>query len=361
MRMLIATGGTGGHIYPALALADAARNRYKDVEILFVGNDDRMESVEVPAHGYAFKALHASGLTGNPIQKAKAVALMMKAYRKALRIVDEFQPDIAIGFGGYVSAPVMLAAHKRKVKTMIHEQNSIVGVSNKLVAKKVDGIVICYEKCYEEFGKERTRLLGNPRATSAKQVKFDADYYQSLGLSWKKPTILVVMGSLGSTSVNEIMKDALPKVDQKYQILFVSGKQNYEAIKKEVRQKNIIVVDYVKQLEIMEQVDLIVCRAGATTAAEITALGTPSILIPSPYVAHNHQFYNASVLVDRHAAFMIEEKDLNAGTLTAKINQIMGSEELRNTMRENALALGKPNASEDILAWCEEMVKVKCK
>lgn len=361
MRMLIATGGTGGHIYPALALADAAKNRYKDIEILFVGNDDRMESEVVPAHGYAFRALHASGLVGNPMQKAKAILLMMKAYRKALRIIDEFHPDIAIGFGGYVSAPVMLAAHKRHVKTMIHEQNSIVGVSNKMVAKKMDGIVICYEKCYEEFGKERTRLLGNPRATSAINVKFDAPYFKSLGLSLNKPTILVVMGSLGSTSVNQIMKDALPQVDEKYQILFVTGKNNFKEIKASVHQKNIIVVDYVKQLEIMEHIDLIVCRAGATTAAEITALGTPSILIPSPYVAHNHQFYNASVLVDQHAAFMIEEKDLNAKTLKEKINQIMGNQELQKTMRENALSLGKPNASADILTWCEEMVKVKDK
>lgn len=359
MRMLIATGGTGGHIYPALALADAAKKRYQDVEILFVGNDDRMESVEIPAHGYAFKALHASGLVGNPLQKLKALALMMKAYRKALSIVDEFHPDIAIGFGGYVSAPVMLAAHKRRVKTMIHEQNSVVGFSNKMVASKMDGIVICYEKCYEEFGREKTRLLGNPRATSAVHVPFDAAYFQSLGLDMKKPLILVVMGSLGSTSVNEIMKEALPAVDQAYQILFVTGKHNVQEIKHCIYQKNIVVIDYVKQLEIMAHVDLIVCRAGATTAAEITALGTPSILIPSPYVAHNHQYYNASVLVDQHAAFMIEEKDLNAATLSKKIDQIMGNKQLQADMKQHALALGKPGASDDILAWCEEMVKVK--
>lgn len=359
MRMLIATGGTGGHIYPALALADAAKKRYQNIEILFVGNDDRMESVEVPAHGYAFKALHASGLVGNPLQKMKALALMMKAYRKALQIVDEFQPDIAIGFGGYVSAPVMLAAHKRHVKTMIHEQNSVVGVSNKMVAKKMDGIVICYEKCFEEFGTEKTRLLGNPRASSASQVTFHEEYFNSLGLNKQKPLILVVMGSLGSTSVNNIMKEALPKVNKQYQILFVTGKNNMQEMKACIHQENIFIVDYVKQLDIMEHVDLIVCRAGATTAAEITALGTPSILIPSPYVAHNHQYYNASVLVDQHAAFMIEEKDLNATTLSEKIDRIMGNQQLQADMKQHALALGKPNASEDILAWCEEMVKVK--
>lgn len=355
MRMLIATGGTGGHIYPALALADAAKERYKDIEILFVGNDDRMEASEIPAHGYAFSGLHASGLTGNIFNKAKALLFMANAYRKARKMIDDFKPDIVIGFGGYVSAPVMLAAHHRHIKTMIHEQNSIVGVSNKMVAKYMDAIVICYEKCFEEFGKERTRLLGNPRAANAVHTAFDKKYYTSLGLSLDKPLILVVMGSLGSTSINEIMKDVLPSIDKKYQILFVTGKNNYKAMKESVHAEHVKVIDYVRQLDIMAHVDLIICRAGATTAAEITALGTPSILIPSPYVAHNHQFYNASVLVDNKAAFMIEEKNLNAKELASKIDVIMSNDKLRKAMKEHALSLGKPHASEDILDWCEEM------
>ncbi|MEG0736520.1 MAG: glycosyltransferase, partial [Longicatena sp.] len=258
-----------------------------------------------------------------------------------------------------VSAPVMLAAHAKHIPTMIHEQNSIVGVSNKMVADKMDAIVICYEKCFEEFGREKTRLLGNPRAGNAVQSVFDKEYYESLGLSLDKPLILVVMGSLGSTSINAIMKDVLPQVSDQYQILFVTGKQNLQDIKKEVTAKHVIVVDYVKQLDIMAHVDLIICRAGATTAAEITALGTPSILIPSPYVAHNHQFYNASVLVDKKAAFMIEEKDLNAETLKKKIDMIMSNEQLRSEMKQHALELGKPNACQDILDWCDEMKKVK--
>lgn len=359
MRMLIATGGTGGHIYPAIALADAAKKHYKDIEILFVGNDDRMEAKEIPAQGYAFKGLHASGLSGTMFQKVKALVLMASSYQKAQRIIKAFEPDIVIGFGGYVSAPVMLAAHRRHVTTMIHEQNSVVGMSNKMVADKMDSIVICYEKCYEEFGHQKTRLLGNPRATNAVQARFDKKYYESLGLSMKKPLILVVMGSLGSTSVNAIMKDVLPQISHEYQILFVTGKNNYEDMKQQIHEEHIVVVDYVRQLAIMEKVDLIICRAGATTAAEITALGTPSILIPSPYVAHNHQFYNASVLVDQKAAFMIEEKDVNADSLKKKIELIMTSEKLRQEMREHALALGKPNASEDILNWCDEMKKVK--
>ena len=355
MKLLIATGGTGGHIYPALALADEAKKRYSDIDILFIGNDDRMEATEVPAKGYRFIGLHACGLTGSIANKVKALWLMSKVYRKALHIIDDFKPDLVIGFGGYVSAPVMLAAHTRHCKTMIHEQNSIVGLSNKMVAKYMDAIVICYDKCFEEFGREKTRLLGNPRATNAVHAEFDEAYFKSLGLTMDKPLILVVMGSLGSSSINEIMKDVLPSVDQKYQILFVSGKNNYEEMKHCFHQENIVVVDYVKQLDIIKKVDLIICRAGATTAAEITALGTPSILIPSPYVAHNHQFYNASVLVEKKAAYMIEEKDLNAETLREKINAIMDHPEVKAEMHKHSLALGRPNASRDILDWCQEL------
>lgn len=356
MKMLIVTGGTGGHIYPALALADAAKEAYADIDILFIGNDDRMEAHVIPEHGYAFQALHASGLTGNIASKAKAIALMFASYRKAKKIIKNFQPDIAIGFGGYVSAPVMLAAHHASIPCLIHEQNSVVGVANRLLAKYMDGIIICYERLYGEFEKSKTRLLGNPRASSAVKVPFHKEYFRSLGLLENAPLILVVMGSLGSTSINAIMCEALPKVDQTYQILFVTGKSNYEEVKKRMKpQKNLHIVDYVDQLAIMEQVDLLICRAGATTAAEITALGTASIIIPSPYVAHNHQYYNASVLAEQNAAFMIEEKDLHADVLIQKINMVMENKQLRTQMSEAAKRLGFPNASEDIVAWINEM------
>lgn len=355
MNLLIATGGTGGHIYPALALADRAMEIAPDTKIMFVGNDDRMEATEIPAHGYAFKGLHASGLTGSVIHKTKALVLMLKAYRQALKIIDECQPDIVMGFGGYVSAPVMLAAYKKNIPTLIHEQNSVVGVANKVVSKYMDKICICYERCYEVFGRDKTMLLGNPRASKALTVPFDETYYTSLGLSLEKSLILVVMGSLGSSSVNEIMVDALAKAPASCQILYVSGKNNYDMMKDKFKDRDIHVVPYVNQLAILKKVDLIVCRAGATTLAEITALGTPSIVIPSPYVANNHQFYNANVLVEHKAAFMIEEKDLNADVLHRKIALIMENRELRKEMHANALAMGFPNASDDIIEIMNQM------
>lgn len=356
MRLLIVTGGTGGHIYPALALAQAAKNRYQNAEILFIGNDNRMEATLIPEAGYQFRSLHTSGLCGSVLQKARAVVQMLKAKHQAAKMIKEWKPDIVIGFGGYVSAPVILAAHSLRIPTLIHEQNSIAGASNKLVARYVDGIIICYERLFETFGRKKTRLLGNPRASSALQVPFNKAYFQELGLSEKQPLILVVMGSLGSTSINEIMCEALPAVNQEYQILFVTGKNNKEAVMKRIpQQSNLHVVEYVRQLEIMEQVDLIICRAGATTAAEITVLGTPAIIIPSPYVAHNHQYYNANVLKEHKAAFMIEEKDLTKAKLIQQIDLIMKNPALQKQMRTAMKQLGFPNAGEDILDWIDEM------
>ena len=355
MKLLIATGGTGGHIYPAIALADAAKKRYSDIEILFVGNKDRMETIEVPKHGYAFQGIQASGFSGSLMHKLKAGMQLITARNEAKKIVKAFRPDIVIGFGGYVSAPVLLAAKSLNIKTMIHEQNSIVGKANLMLAKKVDGIVICYEKCYEEFPKDKTRLLGNPRSTQAIQTAFDEPYFQSLNLDENKPIVLIVMGSLGSSSVNEIMKDALSGIDD-VTFLYVSGKQNYEHTKKQFTQENIHVIDYVDQLAILKRIDLLICRAGATTAAEITALGVPTILIPSPYVANNHQFYNASVLVDHKCAFMIEEKDLNKQVLYDKINMVIHNRKLMDEMKKNALAISYPKASDDILNYMEEIV-----
>ncbi len=356
MRILIATGGTGGHIYPAIALADAAKKRYKDCEILFVGNRNRMESTEVPARGYNFVGLDASGLVGGVVGKAKAIMQMGISYVKANKIVKEFKPDIAIGFGGYVSAPVIMAAHTQKVKVMIHEQNSIVGKANKLCMRFADAIVACYESILDECGVSKTRLLGNPRASVVNEKPFNQEYYDSFGLDPNRPLLLVVMGSLGSTTVNDAMIQALPELDKNNQILFVCGRGNYEKVSKQMNQENIKVVEYVDQLAIIEKVDCIICRAGATTAAEITAFGIPSVLIPSPYVANNHQFFNAQVLVDKKCAFMIEEKDLNAQNLYDKVSRILENNKLKEEMRENAMKAGFPNANNDILDWVDELV-----
>ncbi len=356
LKIMIATGGTGGHIYPALALADKARERYKNVEILFVGNRDRMEQTIIPEAGYNFVSLQAKGLAGSVLDKAKAVLLMLKAQHKAKALIKSFQPDIVIGFGGYVSAPVLRAAQSLGVKTMIHEQNSVMGKSNQILVKRSDAIVVCYEKCLSQLPSHKTRLLGNPRSSMAVDSTYDDAYFKSLNVRDDRPIVLVVMGSLGSTSVNTLMLEALEKI-RDVSIIYVSGKNNYENVKRQFQQENVYVFDYIDQLSILRKINLIVCRAGATTAAEITALGVPSVLIPSPYVAHNHQFYNASVLVEQKCAFMIEEKDLNKEVLYDKINAIIHNQKLMEEMKKNALSISYPNASDAILDYIEEVIQ----
>ncbi len=356
MKLCIVTGGTGGHIYPALALASKWKEMDSTLEILFIGNDDRMEAQLIPSYGYAFQSLHTSGLTGSVFRKMKAIGQMFFAYQKSKTYLKEFHPDIVIGFGGYVSAPVILAAHRLGIKTMIHEQNSIVGKANQLVMNQVDAIVTCYEKCEEIFPKDKIYLLGNPRATVAKEAHFDRAYFQSLGLDMDKKTILIMMGSLGSSSVNALMKDALQDVSEHLQFLYVCGKDNADDIHLFDDKENIHVVEYVDTLKIYEKIDGMICRAGATTIAELSALGIPSILIPSPYVANNHQFYNASVLVKNQAARMIEEHDLDGKTLQGQIHSLFENENCMQNTREHVLALGKPNAAYDMITLCKKLI-----
>lgn len=356
MRLLIVTGGTGGHIYPALALANAAKQRDPSTEILFVGNEDRMESTLIPEQGFSFLGLRTSGLSGSILKKGKAVVQMLIAYKKARKIIQEFSPDVAIGFGGYVSAPVMLAAHSYRIPCFIHEQNSIMGTANRFLSKKMSGIIVCYQKVYDELQLPQVKLLGNPRASIAAKHTFNDAYFKSLQLTTNKPIILIVMGSLGSTSVNAIMKEVLTQIDKHYQIIYVTGKQNYDSFQKRFQNlPNIKIMEYVDQMAILDKVDLIICRGGATTAAEITAKGIASIIVPSPYVANNHQYYNAKCLEEAGCAKVIPEQNLNAKTLNVEIDKILNNSKVLKTMKENAKKISYPNACENILNWIDEV------
>ena len=357
MKVVVAAGGTGGHLYPALALVEYIKKQDPNSKFLFIGTKDRLESQVVPQLGYDYVGLNVKGLAGNPLKKAHAALLFVKSIGKAKKVIKKFNPDIVVGFGGYPSASALEAAASLKIKTMIHEQNSIVGKANQLVMKKVDAIVTCYEKCNEVFPKDKIHMLGNPRATIAKEAKFDEEYFKSLGLDLEKKTILIVMGSLGSSSVNELMKSALKGVDDNLQFLYVCGKDNSQDLNLFENQKNIHVVPYVDTLRIYGHVDGMVCRAGATTLAEVTALGIPSIVIPSPYVANNHQFYNASMLLRQQACRIIEEKDLNAETLQGQIVSLYANPIVYEQTHEHALQMGKPNAAYDII----DLLKNICK
>ena len=358
-KICIATGGTGGHIYPALALAQIWKEQEPETELVFIGNDDRMEAQIVPNAGYRFLPVHASGLTGGLINKLKAIWLMFKARSQAKTYLKKEKPDLVIGFGGYVCAPAAMAAHALDIPVMLHEQNSVVGKANKVVSRYASGIVTCYDKATSFFGNEKARQFGNPRASLAARIQKDPDYFRSLGLDSHLKTIMIVMGSLGSSSVNELMKEALAKVDPSLQILYVCGKDNDSDLHLFDAFPNVHTVPYVDALRIYAMLDGIVCRAGATTLCEVTASGIPAVIIPSPYVAENHQYYNARMLSDQHAAILLEEKDLNADSLSTAITKAFMDEENRQQLQKNAWKLGTRQAAQNMIAWANDIIQAK--
>ena len=334
MKIIVSAGGTGGHIYPALALVDYIKKCDPDTEFLFVGTTDRLESQIVPQMGLAYRGLHVKGLVGNPLQKAKNALIFLKSLKSSKKILKEFNPDIVIGFGGYPSASIVLAASQKGYKTMIHEQNSIIGLTNKILIKRVDEIICCYEKALKAFPQDKTKLLGNPRASVVSEGVLK-DVHDLYNIAPDRKVMVIVMGSLGSATVNAVMKDALHKMDHKEELKDLSD--------------SIHVLPYIDDMpSVLHSCDLAVSRAGATTLAEMTALGTASIIIPSPYVVANHQEYNARELVAKGAAHLILEKDLNADAFVEVVDQYMNNEEMRKELSKKALALGKPHACEDI-------------
>jgi len=360
MRIIFGTGGTGGHLYPALALASYIKRQDPDSEFLFVGTTNRLEAQVVPKMGYAYRGMDLQGLTGSPVNKAKAALKFLRSISLSKKIVREFKPDIVIGFGGYPSASIVLGAAKLHVPTMIHEQNSIIGLANKILIKHVDAIVACYEKAANEFPEEKTHLYGNPRASEVLETEL-RDMSDTYHLDKNKKAVLVVMGSLGSSSVNRVIEQAMDDLASKdYQLIFVTGQKQYEEEKAKFPQtpSNVQIVPYVEDLpSLLKTVDLVVSRAGASTLSEITSLGVAALIIPSPYVAANHQEYNARELCDKDAAMMILEKDLNKEKLLATIDGLMADEEKLKKMRENAKKLGKPQACMDIYQLMKSLVK----
>ena len=351
MKIILSAGGTGGHLYPALALAEYIKKQRPDVEFLFVGTTDRLESQVVPGLGYDYRGLHVKGLVGNPLQKIKNILLFVKSLGHSRKILKEFQPDIVIGFGGYPSASVVLAATRMGIPTMIHEQNSVIGLTNKILIKRVDKIICCYEKALKQFPADKTLLLGNPRASVTAHQEL-MDVHDMYNISKDRKTVLIVMGSLGSGSVNDVMKEALVAMQHDdYDVIYATGKNYYDEMKAQLPElsDSIHLVDYIHDMpSLISSCDLIVTRAGATTLAEITALNAASLIIPSPYVVANHQVYNAEELVNANAARWILEQDLTSQKFVDEVRYLMSHEDILLQLKKNAGALGKPHACEDM-------------
>ena len=271
-------------------------------------------------------------------------------------ILQKEKPHICIGFGNYISVPLIKAAYGLAIPTMIHEQNSFAGKANRYLAKYTDAIVGCYQSNLEQFPKYKTKLLGNPEASIAAHVRWDKHVLTDLGLQEDIPFVLFMMGSLGSSSVSKVIDEVLPLLHTDYQVVVASGKSN-EYVFHYSPNERVKIVEFVNGKMMLKGCALAVLRAGATTMAEIGAIGTPSILIPSPYVPNNHQYHNAMELVKENAATMIEEKDLNAKNFAAKINTLMTDFSAREEMHNNAVKQGKVDAAKDMIAWMKELTR----
>lgn len=348
MKVVISAGGTGGHIYPALSIINKIKEYDISSEFLYIGTKDRMESELVPKIGIPYFGIDIKGLSKNPLKSVKSIKLMLKSLGIVKKKIKEFNPDIVIGAGGYVTFPVIYTAKRLGYKTLIHEQNSIPGKSNRMLIKYTDKIMVSLPGSIPLFPKEKVVYTGNPRSSEVILAKKISK--KELGFSSSKKLVLIVMGSLGSMTINKELKEMVSNFkDKNYNVILVTGKNYYDDFKN-IQISNVKIVPFLENmLNVLKSCDLIVTRAGASTIAEITAIGLPSILVPSPYVANNHQYYNAMELVNSGASILLEEKDFNSSNLLKKIDLILQNENKCQEMHENALKLGKTSSSDEIL------------
>ena len=368
MRFLFATGGTAGHINPALAVASYIKEQYPDSEILFIGTADHMEARLVPNAGFDFKTIKINGFKRSLSPKAiaaniKTVFRLFDSEKASKNIIKDFKPDVVIGFGGYVSGPVLQQAVKMKIPCCIHEQNAFPGITNKQLAKKVDKVMLTVEDAVRHLQpKNEVALTGLPvRGELLNKSKTAARI--ELGIADDKSLVLSFGGSLGARPLNEAMFDIICENadnDSVYHIHSVgtNGKDFLEKFAENgfrqtsegvYKKGNAEVRQYIDNMDTcMAAADLVVGRAGASSLSEIEAMGKASILIPSPYVAENHQYHNAMALVNRNAARILEEKDLTSEALKELINSILSDKSLLCEIEKNAKAMAVTDSRERI-------------
>lgn len=361
-RVLISGGGTGGHIFPAISIANAIKNRFPDVEIKFVGAENRMEMQRVPAAGYEIVGLPVSGFDRkNLFRNVKVLLRLWKSIRLARRVVREFKPQIAIGVGGYASGPTLKAAQRMGVPTLLQEQNSYAGVTNKLLAAKAGRICVAYDGMERFFPADRIIKTGNPvRKNLLTNSMTQAEAKSALGFDPARPLVLVVGGSLGARTINEAVGNALDTITAGgRQLLWQTGK-NYadtEVVRRAAEYKDVKATAFISDMDVAYRAaDLVVSRAGAGSISELQLLGKPVILVPSPNVAEDHQRKNALAMVDRDAAVMILDADA-AAKLPEAIVRLSDDSGARDRLSRNILAMALPDSDEKIVDAVLELIK----
>jgi UDP-N-acetylglucosamine--N-acetylmuramyl-(pentapeptide) pyrophosphoryl-undecaprenol N-acetylglucosamine transferase len=351
MRIIIAGGGTGGHLFPGIAVAEEIRHREPAAEILFIGTERGLESTVLPRLGWRLKKIRVGGLVGKSrSETAKNLLLLPLGIMQSFNIVRAFRPDLALGVGGYSAGPAIIAAYLAGVKTAIAEQNAQPGLTNRILGRFADRIFLTYEETVSWFPYPKSLITGNPvrrgflLAGQQKVKKADGPF-----------TLLFFGGSQGATAINEAVAGALPywkKNKLNLKIIHQTGKRDWEYIKRlyEESGKQAEVLPFIMDMApVMSEADLIVCRAGATSLAELTTLGKPAILIPYPHATHNHQMKNARALAQRGAAQVIPEGALDGHSLAKAVEHWYRNPESLSKMAQNALKAGRPDAAADIV------------
>ncbi|MCJ7839553.1 undecaprenyldiphospho-muramoylpentapeptide beta-N-acetylglucosaminyltransferase [Lederbergia sp. NSJ-179] len=352
MRIVVTGGGTGGHIYPALALIRTIKQRYPETEFLYIGTQKGLEADIVRRENISFEAIHITGFKRSlSFENIKTIFRFLKGVKDSKTILKKFHPDVVIGTGGYVCGPVVYAAAKKKIPTIIHEQNSVPGLTNKFLSRYVDKVAVCFKEVEEFFPKNKVILTGNPRASEVVGTR-KPGILKALGLKEGIPTVLITGGSRGARPINEAVLKSLSSLSRRpYQIIYVTGQIHYDHVMEEAsllgKQSNIAIVPFIHDMQkVLTSIDVVVGRAGATSLAEITAIGIPSILVPSPYVTNNHQEKNAQTLVEHGAAIMLLERELSSKQFLESLDSIMLNDEKRKMMGDASRKLGMRDASE---------------
>lgn len=362
-KFIISGGGTGGHIFPAISIANALKRRFPDADILFVGAKGRMEMDRVPAAGYAIEGLPVSGFDRkNLLKNVKVLINLGRSILKARGIIRRFKPEVAIGVGGYASAPVLKAASAFGVPTVLQEQNSYAGVTNKLLAKKAAAICVAYEGMEKFFPAGKIIKTGNPVRQDLFMVKPGAsEAYDFFGFEPAKKTLLIVGGSLGARTINKSVMQFLKQLcEANIQVIWQTGRFYIEDARKAAlpyKCKELLVTDFVSRMDYAYAIaDLVISRAGASSISELCLLAKPAILVPSPNVAEDHQTQNALALVKHDAAVMIKDVEAQFNLIPKAIELIKSENELQK-LSENILKLADKNSDERIVDEICKLIK----
>ncbi len=356
-RFIISGGGTGGHIYPAVAIANELKSRFPDAEFLFVGAKDKMEMQKVPQAGYAIKGLWISGIQRKlTLDNAMFPLKLASSMWNSFKIIKSFKPDVVIGTGGFASGAVLKAASMLNIPTVIQEQNSYPGITNKLLAKRANKICVAYENLERFFPKDKMILTGNPVRQDLINEASKSEAIAYFNLDANKKTLLVLGGSLGARRINQLIEKELDfLLSQNIQIIWQCGKLYLNDYSKYNEKDNVQVVAFIDRMDLVyAAADVVISRSGASSVSELCIVGKPTIFIPSPNVAEDHQTKNAKAISDKNGAILIKESELETQFETI-FSDLISNESKKSELSQNIKKLAKPNATKDIV---EEIIKL---